>query len=132
MGGRHCKETHILDKSTWLRYVIQQNSKLKKSVVTLEGFTTEPFICQTTRVFEPKEEESHHNTNAKNIEVTGIEDAKYLDEEKENIDSKNNNNMFCSKGNLSIKRTFNRVKDNVDDDSSKNIVSVFKKEINGI
>ena len=128
MGGRHCKETHILDKSTWLRYVIQQNSKLKKSVVTLEGFTTEPFICQTTRVFEPKEEQSHQNTHTKNKEVTGIEDAKYLDEDKENIDSKNNNNMLCLKGNLSIKRAFNAVKDNADDDSSQNIVSVFKKE----
>ena len=50
MGGRNGKDRHILDNTDWLRNVIQQDPKLKKSVNTFESFTIEPFFCQTARV----------------------------------------------------------------------------------
>ena len=49
MGGKNGKERHILDNTSWLRNVIQQDPKLRKSVRSFESFTIEPFFCQTAR-----------------------------------------------------------------------------------
>ena len=49
MGGKNGKERHILDNTSWLRNVIQQDPKLRKSVSSFESFTIEPFFCQTAR-----------------------------------------------------------------------------------
>ena len=49
MGGKQCKETHILDNTTWLRDVINQHPKLKKNVKNFESFTIEPFISHSQR-----------------------------------------------------------------------------------
>ena len=69
MGGKNGKERHILDNTSWLRNVIQQDPKLRKSVSSFESFIIEPFFCQTARVT-PCHQQSPPNI----VSITDIND----------------------------------------------------------
>ena len=136
MGGRHCKEVHILDNTTWLRKVIDQNPKLKKNVQTFESFTIEPFICPTNRISQCHDA-SLLNTSYIN-DVTGkMSNDNKTSKENSIVDTENNNNtknilckMYHMNGSHSNLADTRMSGDNgkVEEYSADNPITVLEKE----
>lgn len=137
MGGWQCKETHILDNTTWLRNVINQHPKLKKSVNTFEGFTIEPFVSRSQRTpqsnsgsstFSRHCEDASSNHSNQNVDVEQKPTSSALG--KIDVKRKRCSKVFafnCLKSQI-IDDGLTNIVENKKENSSKSLLEVLDKE----
>ena len=138
MGGRNGKERHILDNTAWLRNVIQQDPKLKKSVNTFESFTIEPFFCQTARAssseecpsinHEPTTDINDNQTKSDMHQNDNIQNESIQSDEKRRIVISKIHNINCLSNLLHGKENIKSIKNNEEYSANDNLETMLDKQ----